>query len=131
LHAAIVTTFTVVCSVQIVLQVWAPASAPADVSCREGILQLIGAIRRARVSASKAPGGESEELSRFRNALEPEWSTRPGLSAACASDAEALSSLGDVDRLRYAEEHALRYEALDVAERRQRVSEIESRLNAR
>lgn len=73
-------------------------------------------------------GGEREAVAGFRSALGPEWSAREGLEARCAGDPEALRSVGDVDRLRFAEEHALRYEALDVAGRRRRVLALEKRL---
>ncbi len=53
---------------------------------------------------------------------------RPGLDERCTGDREATHALGDVDRLRYAEEHALRYEALDVAGLRRRVAAIERQL---
>lgn len=128
LFAALVTTFTAVCAVQIIWQAWHPAGALPAGECRTGIRQLISAIHRAREAASRVTGGEQEELTQFRAALEPEWSTRPSLTDRCAGDTEALAALGEVDRLRYAEEHALRYEALDVANRRRRVEAIERRL---
>jgi hypothetical protein len=129
--AAIVTLFTVVCSIQILQQAWAtpaiPAAAPI-VECRAGLSALISAIHRARTAASQV-SGERAALATFRDALLPEWSTRPAYDARCAGDADALLSLAEIDRLRYAEEHALRYEALDVAARRTRVRALETKLH--
>jgi hypothetical protein len=129
--AAVVTLFTVVCSVQILQQAWATPAVPADapvLECRAGLSALISAIHRARTAASQV-SGERAALATFRNALLPEWSTRPAYGARCAGNADALQSLAEIDRLRYAEEHALRYEALDVAGRRTRVRALERKLH--
>jgi hypothetical protein len=67
-------------------------------------------------------------MQRFREALLPEWAARGGLEVRCQGDPEATRALGEVDRLRYAEEHALRYEALDVAGRRRAVEAIAQKL---
>ena len=124
LFATIVTAFTGICAAEIIVQAWAKPAAAATVECRPGIESLISAIRRASGFAASA-GIEQLALSQFRSALEPEWSQRRGLALRCQGDEEATRALGEVDRLRYAEEHALRYEALDVASRRSRVESIE------
>ena len=124
--AALLTSFTVVCSVEIILQAWAPPGVRADVDCRRDIHRLIQAVRRARESAMQATSGEREAVVRFRAALNPEWSLRPAIGDQCKSDLDSMRALGEVDRLRYGEEHALRYEALDIASLRKRV-EIEER----
>ena len=126
--ALLVTTFTVVCSIQIFQQAWQEPEAEAAVDCRTGIENLITAVRRARGAAANGTGGEREAMKRFREALLPEWSLRPGLTRRCKGDPEATHALGVVDRLRYAEEHALRFEALDVASRRRDVEAIANRL---
>lgn len=131
LFAVIVTAFTAVCSVEIIMQAWASPGATAQIECRKGLADLIGAVRRARSAAAGVTGGEREALAKFRQSLEPEWSSRAGLTERCANDPKAVQALGDVDRLRYAEEHALRYEALDVASRRRRVDAIERELGGR
>jgi hypothetical protein len=123
LFATIVTAFTGICATEIIVQAWAKPASAATVECRPGIESLISAIRRARGIAANA-GNEQLALVQFRSALEPEWSQRPGLALRCEGDEEATQALGEVDRLRYAEEHALRYEALDVANRRSRVEAI-------
>lgn len=123
----IVATFTVVCSVQICLQVWAPEVVPfpdnPNLDCSAGILRLAEAIEVARL-ASADQAGEQEALARFRGALSPAWTHRAAVHRACAEDTEAIQRLRAVDRLRYAEEHAVRYGAIDLAKRRQEVKRL-------
>ncbi len=124
----VVTAFTGVCSIQIIEQAWRATPSGATIDCRPGIASLITAVRRARTAAANGTGGEREAMQRFREALLPEWATRGGLGVRCQGDPEARAALGEVDRLRYAEEHALRYEALDVAGRRRAVEAIAQKL---
>lgn len=119
----IVATFTVVCSVQICLQVWAPEVFPSSLDCSAGTLRLVEAIEAARV-ASADQAEEQPALARFRGALSPVWMQRPAIDRACAGDTVALQRLKAVDRLRYAEEHAVRYGAIDLAKRRQEVKRL-------
>ena len=74
----------------------------------------------------QATSGEREAVARFRTALDPEWSLRSTIGDQCKDDHDSMRALGEVDRLRYGEEHALRYEALDIASLRKRV-EIEEK----
>src|SRR5689334_13418695 len=83
IFAALLTSFTVVCSVQIIIQAWAPSGVHADVDCPRDIRALIAAVRRARDAAMQATSGEREAVSRFRAALEPEWSRRPAIGDRC------------------------------------------------
>jgi hypothetical protein len=115
--------FTAICTVQICLQVWAPPIQPLDVGCSAGILRLAEAIETARHASWNQPG-ESAALSSFRNAVGPAWATRAAVKRACASNPVELAHLREVDRLRYAEEHAVRYGAVDLAERRQEVARL-------
>lgn len=119
----LVAAFTVICSVQICLQVWAPPIVPTSTSCSAGTLQLIEAIDNAR-RASADEAEEQAALTKFRRALLPAWTFRPALSHVCADDPLALQHLHAVDRLRYAEEHAVRYGAADLAKRRQEVKHL-------
>jgi len=118
--ALLVAAFTAVCSIQICLQVWKPIVIPPPVGCSAGTLELVEAIEAARV-ASADQAEEHAALAQFRGAVSPAWSFRPGLTRACAGDLEAIRRLHAVDRLRYAEEHAVRYGAVDLAKRRQEV----------
>lgn len=124
LLGVIIATFTAVCSAQIIRQAWTPPGSAASGPCRESVLSLIHAIRRAREAAATSTAGERAALSVFRRSLDPEWSSRADIGRKCEGDPEARRALPEVDRLRYAEEHALRYEALDVASRRLRVDGI-------
>jgi hypothetical protein len=115
--------FTVVCSVQICLQVWAPRVEPAPFDCSAGTLALVDSIDAARLAAADEPD-EQAALTKFRGALVSTWKYRPALGRSCASSAEALRHLRAIDSLRYAEEHAVRYAAVDLAERRNEVKRL-------
>lgn len=122
-YAAVVAAFTIVCSIQICIQVWSPKHEPSPVGCAAGTLLLIEAIEKGRLAAADQPG-EQAALAKFRGALNPAWAYRPALGQACSSDPEALARLRAVDRLRYAEEHAVRYAAVDLAQRRHEVKRL-------
>lgn len=118
-YAVVVGGFTVVCAAQIIYQVWGPRAGPrAPVDCRIGVERLVTAVRRARKAGEAETGGERAAVTRFRAALRPEWDGRAALGRACQGDRVALRALGDTDRLRYAEEHAVRYESVELARRR-------------
>ena len=126
--ALIVTSFTLVCSIEIVLQVWAPETLPIGVSCRDGVAGLLRSVRRARAAAALQTGGERTRVERFREELLPEWTARPALSNACANDESLSAVLEEVDRYRYAEEQKCRAEPTDVTERRRRMLALEREL---
>ena len=114
---------TALWSLQILTVVF--GSHPAgSASCREGLLALDRAVARARDAAAREPNGERAALERFRAALSPEWDERPGLDAACRGDRRTASLLREIDALRYAEEHAVRYEAGAVADQRRRTGDL-------
>jgi hypothetical protein len=125
----IVSSITAVWSTQIVLQVWRPTAAATITDCRGGVVSLYRAVQRARSAAAANATGERAALDRFRRALQPEWSARPSLDAACASDSGAAAVLRQLDQLRYAEEHAVRYEASGLSEQRLRVGQLARNLN--
>jgi len=119
----IVAGFTIVCSVQICLQVWAPHVEPAPFDCSAGTLALVEAVDAARAAAADEPD-EQAALAKFRGALASTWKYRPALTRSCSQSSEALRHLQAVDRLRYAEEHAVRYAAVDLSERRHEVKRL-------
>jgi hypothetical protein len=88
------------------------------------------AIRRARVAAAEEIHGERPALERFRSALGPEWRSREATARACQGDPAAIAALSDLDALRYAEEHAVRYEAVALAKQRRRSDAIRRELAA-
>jgi hypothetical protein len=119
---------TVVWASQIILAVFAPPSVKTSTDCRTGVLGLANAVQRARNEAAQEPEGERPALARFRQALEPEWRGRTWLSMACGNDPKAMRALTELDALRYAEEHAVRYEAVALAKQRRRAAALEQEL---
>jgi hypothetical protein len=113
---------TLVWSLEILSAVWGSAP-PSPDGCARGTESLERAIERARSAYALGAGDEDERtaLSRFRSALEPEWAQRKAVEAACKGDRVAEKHLRDVVALRYAEEHAVRYESLDLAPLRRRI----------
>jgi hypothetical protein len=103
-------------------EVWGSAP-PSPDGCSRGTAALERAIDRARAAYALGAGDEDERtaLARFRSALEPEWTQRKAVEAACKGDHGAEKHLRDVVALRYAEEHAVRYESLDLAPLRRRI----------
>jgi len=120
-------TIGVVClagTVQISQQVFFQDPPPSPYgSCREGLRALVSAVERARAAA---PGtdGEDGAITRFRAALEPEWRSFDGIAIQCKGSVKDEGALDAIERLRYAEEHAARREASDLAPLRRRVQEI-------
>lgn len=115
---------SVLATVQIIRQVFFAETVPAPWgSCREGLLALNAAVERARDAASGTEG-EDAALDGFRRALEPEWRNRDAVAAACLGSRADERALDAIERLRYAEEHAVRHEAGDLAPLRRRVQTI-------
>jgi hypothetical protein len=131
IFGVIVSAITALWAGQIIQQVWFPRPSASAALCRPGIQGLIDSVRRARAAADAETGGERAAVARFRKALEPEWDSREALSSACHGDPLAERALRDVDRLRYAEEHATRYEAVDLAARRRDIQTVERDLSRR
>lgn len=130
LFAALVSVPTAVWSFQIMKVVWSPSRGPEPQSCRTGQLGLLRAVERARsAAAGLAESSERESLARFRDALAPEWNSRPNLDDLCRGQRER-SILGEIDSLRYAEEHAVRYEATALARDRKRARDLERELES-
>jgi hypothetical protein len=125
LATAMMSTFIAVCGSQVMYQGFASSHEAVTADCRTGIAELIAALRRARAAAAAEPLGERASLDRFRRALQPEWRARSSLAEVCRTDAWAVEALSAVDRLRYAEEHAVRYESVDLAPSRRQVLAIE------
>jgi hypothetical protein len=116
-------------SVQISRQIFFASSPPAPYStCGEGLLALSAAVDRARRAAGTS-GEDSEDaaLLRFRGALDPEWTYRDSVAASCKASAQEQGALDAIERLRYAEEHAVRREAGELAPLRRRVQAIVER----
>jgi hypothetical protein len=123
--ATIVSVPTAVWTYQIMKAVWAPPSGPAPESCASGLRGLLQALERARSAVHEAGAGEQKSLTAFRAALLPEWGARPAVEGVCRAEPRRLGILKEIDALRYAEEHAIRYEAGALAGQRWRARELE------
>jgi hypothetical protein len=121
LFALIVGGATATWTIQILLAVFAPPLLAVAKGCQSGTRELLVAVRRARSAAAAESGGERAALQRFRAALSPEWNSRTSLTALCQADPKGRAALTEIDALRYAEEHAVRYEAVGLAPQRRRV----------
>jgi hypothetical protein len=120
----IISGATIAWSIQILYAVFAPPVLAVAKECRGGTRDLLIAVRRASLAAAAETGDERAALGRFRAALEPEWSTRASLDSVCRTDRQAQAALAEIDALRYAEEHAVRYEAVGLAPQRRRVQAL-------
>src|SRR4051812_22432660 len=116
----IVSAATATWTIQILAAVFAPPVFTVAKECRGGVRDLLTAVRRASLAAAAESGDERAALGRFRAALEPEWSRRASLDSLCRTDSKARAALAEIDALRYAEEHAVRYEAVGLAPQRRR-----------
>jgi hypothetical protein len=125
LFTLIVGGATAIWTLQILYAVFAPPIQRVATECHGGTRDLLRAVRRARLAAASESGDERAALARFRAALEPEWSTRTSLDSACQSEPRARTALNEIDALRYAEEHAVRYEAVGLAPQRRRVQALD------
>jgi hypothetical protein len=121
--------FIAIAGGNVVWQVWAPAlSRHPKVDCRAGLYGLGVAINRARAEAQAASQqGEDAAVSRFRSALAPEWSQNAAIAASCNDDDTLARALDSIERLRYAEEHAVRREVNELAPLRRKVQDLMAR----
>jgi hypothetical protein len=122
--ALIVGGATAIWTIQILYAVFAPPVLAVAKECRGGTRDLLLAVRRASLAAAAESGDERAALERFRGTLEPEWSRRASLDSLCRADPKARAALAEIDALRYAEEHAVRYEAVGLAPQRRRVQAL-------
>lgn len=125
LYWAMVVGICLAGAVQVTWQVlFEPAPPSPYPTCHDGLRALWSALVRARDAAAHTEAGEDAALARFRDALSPEWQHRDGIAARCASSAKDRGALDAIERLRYAEEHAVRREAGELAPLRRRVQAI-------
>lgn len=113
---------TLMWTVQILSSVWGSAP-PSPAGCAAGTAKLEQALARAKKAYAELAGDQDERaaLAHYRTALEPEWNERKAVEAACRGDEAGRNYLKDVIALRYAEEHAVRYESLGLAPLRRRI----------
>ena len=125
----LVSAFTAVCALEIIRQVWFHESGPEQADCRAGLLRLVQAVDRARAAAIATQLSDDQAaLARFRHSLDPEWELKSAVAAACKGDPKTSNALKQIEQLRYAEEHAVRYEARNLSRQRHRVERTLSEL---
>jgi hypothetical protein len=129
--AVLVSVPTAVWTFQIMIALFFRPPGRAPASCNRGLLDLLHGLDRARLAARVQGEGERASLARFRGALDPEWNSRPALDALCGPEPRDVARLRELDALRYAEEHAVRYEATALAGQRQRARELEHELETK
>jgi hypothetical protein len=123
----VVGALTVNFSVQIIDQAFGLKAVPSALPCAEGLLGLIQGLEQARQSAAVLDG-EAVALEAFRSALGPSWDQRHRVREACRDTPRWLEGFRQIERLRYAEEHAVRYESRGVAVDRRRVLALRKEL---
>jgi len=126
--AAIMSTFIVVCSVQILYQGFHAPEAHVNMDCRGAVRQVIRDIRHARAAAELEVLGERAAMSKFRNAMTLSPTDLRALENLCRHEPGIAQALKAVDEWRWAEENAVRYESVDLAPSRRRIRAIESNL---
>jgi hypothetical protein len=131
IFTAIFSGATLLWTIQILTTVWGTAP-PSPQGCSDGTASLQQALARARAAYQAGSGTEDERaaLARFRTALMPEWAEEKAVKAACLSEEAGRERLKDVIALRYAEEHAVRYEATALARDRKRARDLERELES-
>ncbi|HEY4118770.1 MAG TPA: hypothetical protein VGM56_12985 [Byssovorax sp.] len=101
-----------------------PAGSPRFTSCAAGMHALAAGLDSARAAGTAGEGTEDDALDRFRAALGPAWAARDAVAAVCRGNPADEGALDAIERLRYAEEHAVRREAGELAPLRRRVQRL-------
>lgn len=113
----LVVVFILVCAGQVTAQaIGRPARGGEPIDCREGLRQLAGAVEAARQASEGVESVPEVALQRFRQALSPAWGARDRVEAACekTGDRRLIEAFDVIERLRYAEENAVRRDARDL-----------------
>ena len=127
---AILATFVVVCSVQILYQGFHTPRSTMSTDCRGALRQHIHDIRQARAAAEVEVLGERAAMAKFRSAMTLSPAALHSIENQCRYDSWARSALQAVDEWRWAEENAVRYESVDLAPSRRKIQTIESTVGA-
>lgn len=103
-----------------------PEISHTDYTCRTGTTALYEAVEHARHLAADSARPERAALEAFREHLIPVWEQAPAVRQKCETDGdqEALRAFRTVELLRYAEERAVRYNAIDLTKWRLRAPEL-------
>jgi hypothetical protein len=125
-YYVVVAAFIVIAAGNVTWQVWSPRFRHHEATdCGAGLEALKKGVARARQAAGElSEASEDAALARFRQALLPEWERHAAIAAACESNAEFATALDVIERLRYAEERAVRREVSELAPLRRRVEQL-------
>lgn len=118
---------TAVWATQVILQAFETPDAEG-LDCKAGLVALLEGLDQARASAVPATN-EDEALEAFRQNLGTAWTAPRRVRAACLRDPERLAQFGKIERLRYAEEHAVRYQTRGLSADRNAVDSIRHQLD--
>jgi hypothetical protein len=125
-YYAVVAIFIIIAAGNVTWQIWSPRFRHQEsLDCTAGLEALKRGVARARQAAGElSDASEDAALARFRQALLPEWEQRDAIAAACESNTELATALDVIERLRYAEERAVRREVSELAPLRRRVEQL-------
>jgi hypothetical protein len=103
-----------------------PEIVPTEYNCRSGTRALYESVEGARLRAAQVVQAEREALETFRSQLSPVWKQAAAVRSLCEKDQDlaALNALRSIELLRYAEERAVRYSAIDLTKWRRRTPEL-------
>lgn len=120
-----VVIFCAAMSIQISIQVLSINPTPHRGSCREGLRSLAGALDSARAASEGVDDQPEIAIGKFRAALSPAWDARDSVFKACEQENNAtlLADFDLLERLRAAEESAVRRDARDLSSLRRRTRE--------
>jgi hypothetical protein len=120
---AIVVGAIAVWTTQITRQVFTSNPGTGDGDCKGGLAALAGSLDAARAASERVEASPEEAIAGFRSALRPAWDDRDRVAAACQKTGEPrlLQALDTIERLRYAEENAIRRDARDLGLLRRRM----------
>jgi len=124
-----VVVFCAAMSIQISIQVLSSNPAPYDGGCRGGLRSLAGALESARTASEGVDDQPEVAIVKFRAALSPAWDARDGVFKVCEREHNAtlLADFDLLERLRAAEESAVRRDARDLSSLRRRAREARVR----
>lgn len=113
--------FIVASTSQIISQLFFSQDGPPPyATCAEGLGALSVSLEEA-TRAAESPEEVDTALARFREKLSPSWRHFDGIRGLCHEEKQRLG-LDALERLRYAEEHAVRRESFSLAALRRQVA---------
>jgi hypothetical protein len=123
LFYTMVVVFVAGIALQLTIQVLSPKPSTDNASCEQGLVRLIEAVEAARVASEGAEDAPEVAIARFRQALSPAWENHTQIAQRCqsANSPDLKTALDIVERLRYAEENAVRRDARDLGRLRHKV----------